>query len=140
VPRREAGAVIACSFSSQKYPFRAPTGHVLLRAFAGGAFGREIFSKSDEEIKERAQKDLGRYLGIRKNPLFCLLSRYPDSMAQYRVGHLEWMEKLRVQVSGHKGLYLAGAPYGGVGIPDCVADAENQAERIYNGCDQIREH
>ena len=37
VPRTERRSVFACTFSSVKYPGRAPEGHVLLRCFVGGA-------------------------------------------------------------------------------------------------------
>src|SRR5207245_333406 len=37
VPRTERRAVFACTFSSVKYPGRAPEGHALLRCFVGGA-------------------------------------------------------------------------------------------------------
>ena len=46
VPAIESRKIIACTFSSLKYPGRAPEGHVLLRAFVGGSlqtgsFGRQ---------------------------------------------------------------------------------------------------
>src|SRR6185436_4051624 len=36
VPFVEKRSVLACTFSSVKFPRRAPDGHVLLRAFVGG--------------------------------------------------------------------------------------------------------
>ena len=38
VPRDEPCRVSACTFSSEKFPERAPEGHVLLRAFVGGGW------------------------------------------------------------------------------------------------------
>ena len=37
VPTKEKGSIIAGSFSSHKYPHRAPAGYTLLRIFVGGA-------------------------------------------------------------------------------------------------------
>src|SRR5438874_322653 len=42
VPRAERRSVLACTFSSVKYPGRAPAGHVLLRCFVGGALNEGI--------------------------------------------------------------------------------------------------
>src|SRR2546430_12534589 len=36
VPRREGKALLAATFSSVKYPGRAPAGHALIRCFMGG--------------------------------------------------------------------------------------------------------
>src|SRR6266705_1460626 len=41
-PHVERRPIIACTFSSVKYPGRAPEGHVLLRVFLGGALGEGV--------------------------------------------------------------------------------------------------
>src|SRR5439155_2851312 len=42
VPRTERRALLACTFSSVKYPGRAPEGHALLRCFVGGALNEHV--------------------------------------------------------------------------------------------------
>ncbi len=131
VPRTEKCALVACSFTSQKYDFRAPEGHVLLRAFIGGAFGREFFKKDEQELINLVESELSGLLGIRGRPLWSLLHRYPDSMVQYGVGHLERIAQMEEELKNFPGLFLTGSSYRGVGIPDCIHDAEMTAEKIF---------
>lgn len=131
VPATEKRAIIACTFSSKKFKNRAPKGHVLLRAFVGGFSGEEYFNREDNELVRAAREDLSSLLGIKKEPLFSLLSRYPKSMVQYEVGHRSLVEKIETECGQYRGLFLEGSAYHGSGIPDCVRDAELCAERIF---------
>jgi oxygen-dependent protoporphyrinogen oxidase len=46
-------------------------------------------------------------------------------MPQYEVGHVERVRAIRTQLPG--GIFVTGSAYAGVGIPDCVRDAEETA-------------
>ena len=131
-PKKEKRAVLACTFVDQKFEGRCPEGMKLLRAFVGGAFGREFFNKEDKDLTEAVEKDLQAILGIQGKPVFSLIRRHPEAMVQYGVGHYDWLEKVRRTVQEFPGLFLTGASYAGVGIPDCVRDAESQAENIFH--------
>ncbi|MBI4353108.1 MAG: protoporphyrinogen oxidase [Candidatus Omnitrophica bacterium] len=133
VPKIEGRSVIACSFSSQKFEGRAPSGSVLLRAFVGGAFGKEVFQKEDKDLAQAVKRDLTELLGIEAEPVFSVLRRWSDSMVQYRVGHADWLSRVEAILGKWKGLFLLGSAYRGVGIPDCVRDAGLQAEKIMEG-------
>ncbi|MDY6951043.1 MAG: protoporphyrinogen oxidase [Thermodesulfobacteriota bacterium] len=130
VPITERRDIIAASFSSVKYEGRAPAGHVLLRAFMGGALQPQIVQQTDEELTRTARRDLDALLGITTPPQLALVSRWPDSMAQYDVGHMERVALMRQRLSRHKGLELAGNGFEGVGIPDCVRAGERAAEDL----------
>jgi oxygen-dependent protoporphyrinogen oxidase len=131
VPASEKKSLIACTFSSQKFPNRAPEGFALLRAFVGGAFGQSYFEMEDGSLIEAARKDLKLFLGIKNDPVFSSLSRYPDSMPQYEVGHAKLVSEIEAELALHQGLFLTGSSYHGTGIPDCVHDAATQAEKIH---------
>ena len=130
-PRTEKKVMLACTFVDQKFENRAPEGKRLFRAFIGGAFGAAFLDKSDDELVQLVQREMRELLGITAKPLFWRLRRYPEAMVQYRVGHLDWLSGVRAETEKHPGLSLAGASYGGVGIPDCIRDAETHAEKIY---------
>lgn len=130
VPASERRSLMACSFSSQKFKSRAPRGHQLLRAFAGGAFGKEFFEKSDEDLKNAVSTDLKNILGIRQEPLFYSVSRHPSGMPQYSVGHSRWIQSIEEVLADKKGLFLTGSSYRGSGIADCVHEAEIQAQKL----------
>jgi oxygen-dependent protoporphyrinogen oxidase len=130
VPRIENRAIIAGSFSSVKYAGRAPEGHVLLRAFVGGALQEELFNLDDAEMEQAVRREFSQLLGVQTAPLFVRLTRYPRSMPQYLVGHLGLVDEVEKRVAGHAGLTLAGSAYRGVGIADCVRGGEAAAEAM----------
>jgi len=130
VPIMEKRNIIAASFSSVKYEGRAPDGYVLLRAFMGGALYPEIMQHNDKALIAAARRDMDDLLGIASPPHFAMVHRWPESMAQYDVGHLQRVGAIRRQLSHHKGLQLAGNGFEGVGIPDCVRAGERAAEEL----------
>jgi oxygen-dependent protoporphyrinogen oxidase len=118
VPRIEKRSLIACTFSSVKFPGRAPDDHVLLRAFTGGDMGTRI------------EADLRELLGINGKPLFTEVKQWERSMPQYEVGHLDRITEIENELERMPGLTIAGNAYRGVGIPDCIRSGETAAEKI----------
>ncbi|MBD3676477.1 MAG: protoporphyrinogen oxidase [Planctomycetaceae bacterium] len=130
IPEIEHRDVIAVSFSSRKFPGRAPDGKVVLRTFVGGAMHSEKMELTDDEMKKVVRRELGDMLGVSGEPDFEEVVRYENSMPQYHVGHLERVASIESQVAELPGLELAGNAYRGVGIPDSIASGEAAAERI----------
>ena len=128
VPRTEGRSILAGTFSSVKYPGRAPEGHVLLRCFFGGALDPCVLTEDDAQLMGRARTELGEALGITAPPVLSRVARWPASMPQYRVGHLARVETVERRVLALPGLHLAGGAYRGVGIADCVRSGEAAAE------------
>jgi oxygen-dependent protoporphyrinogen oxidase len=133
VPRTERRTIIACSFTSVKWPGRVPENKVLLRAFIGGETRPHDYEMTDEQVECLLWEDLNAYLGIKTVPLVSVTSRFPRSMPQYNVGHLQLIERIEAGVANIQGLELAGNAYHGVGIPDCIASGERAAARILTG-------
>lgn len=130
VPSIERRAIIAGTFSSVKYAGRAPEGYVLLRAFVGGSLQAELFDLDDQAMEAAVRKELALLLGIQAAPLFTCIARYPRSMPQYLVGHIQMIDKIEQRVAQYSGLALAGNAYRGVGIADCVRSGEAAAETV----------
>ena len=130
VPDVEERKIIACTFSSVKFPNRAPEGLVLLRAFVAGARQQDLLDVDDEEMFRNVREELNDLMGIEAAPRHIALARYPDAMPQYLVGHGRRMERIESLLERHTGLALAGNAYGGVGLPDCVHSGEQAAERV----------
>jgi protoporphyrinogen/coproporphyrinogen III oxidase len=129
VPRSENKALLAGTFSSVKYPNRAPEGHVLIRAFLGGMLNAAVLAEDDDALVARARGELREALGIVAAPVLTRLHRWPASMPQYRVGHLTRTETIERLAGAVPGLALAGAAFRGVGIADCVRSGEAAAEQ-----------
>ncbi len=130
VPFIEKRSLIACTFSSVKFAGRAPEDYVLLRAFVGGALQPEMFTLPEDEIVHRVQADLGALLGVEQRPLFAEAAKWPGSMPQYHVGHLDRKGRIEKRVAAIAGLALAGNAYSGAGIPDCIRSGEAAADEI----------
>ncbi|HEU4432500.1 MAG TPA: protoporphyrinogen oxidase [Pyrinomonadaceae bacterium] len=130
VPFIEKRSLIACTFSSVKFAERAPEEHVLLRAFAGGALQPDVFALDESELLTRIEADLREFLNIDRKPLFTEIAKWESSMPQYEVGHLDRVQAIENEVSGLRGLALAGNAYRGAGIPDCIRSGESAAESL----------
>jgi len=131
VPRSERRDLLACTFSSVKYPGRAPEGHVLIRGFVGGTLNAAALERDDGEIVDRVRRELREALGITVDPTLSRVWRHPSSMPQYAVGHLTTVETIERRVAAAPGLFLAGGGYRGVGIADCVRSAEAAADAAF---------
>jgi oxygen-dependent protoporphyrinogen oxidase len=128
----ERHRVRACTFTSVKYPGRAPDGAVLLRAYAGGARDPRLLERDDPALAGLAHADLADLLGITAPPLLTRVARHRAVLPQYEVGHLRRVAALEARVAAHPGLALVGAAYRGVGIADSVHAAEAAAARLWD--------
>ncbi len=133
VPHRERRRILATSFSSRKFPERAPAGSVLMRTFVGGAMQPELLELADDELLRLVQAELSDIFGVQGDPEIALVVRYPRAMPQYHVGHLDRVARIEALTARHQGLALAGNAYRGVGIPDAIASGETAAQLIFGG-------
>jgi len=130
VPREEGLRLKACTWASSKFEGRAPKGNVLLRAFYGGAREEGDAALPDEALADLALRELGPILGIRGEPRFLQVDRWPQAHPQYEVGHGERVAAIETARARVPGLYLAGSAYRGVGIPDCIHEARATVQTI----------
>ena len=131
VPSCERRRIIAGSFASFKFEGRAPRGTILIRAFVGGVMQRAMTQLSDDEIIAAVRDEFRALLGVEAVPQFAEIRRWPDSMPQYEVGHLDRVAEIERIVAAIPSFALAGAAYRGVGIPDCVRSGEQAADAIF---------
>ncbi|MGG1517813.1 protoporphyrinogen oxidase [Paenibacillus oryzisoli] len=132
VPRQEGLLLTACTWTSSKWRHTAPPGKVLIRAYVGHWGDQSHQYLTDRELVQRVQKDLFAILGERAVSQFTEVTRHPSAMSQYLVGHTARLkdleEELRVR---YPHLIVAGRSYRGVGIPDCIAQGAESAERLF---------
>ena len=120
VPTSEKNGIIAGSFSSYKYPTRAPEKTTLLRVFVGGARAPETVDLPEDELVRRVGDEMKTLLEIKGEPILVDVARFPNAMPQYYLGRLAWREKLRQALEQTPTLALAGNALDGVGLPACV--------------------
>jgi oxygen-dependent protoporphyrinogen oxidase len=129
VPAPAGLTVAACTFSSVKYPERAPGGHVLLRAF----LGHDGTTADDATLVQAVRRDVRQTLGIVAEPVLTRVHRHASAMPRYTVGHLAKIDAIDARVERLHGLALAGSGYRGSGVADCVRSGEMAAERVVIG-------
>jgi oxygen-dependent protoporphyrinogen oxidase len=129
VPRKERRQMVACTYVGTKFSHRVPDDGLLLRCFLGGAGNAAILHQSDESILSALLGEVRHLTGVAAQPLFSTISRWPDSMAQYTVGHLDRVKAIEQQLSRVPSLHLAGNAFHGIGIPDCVRSGKLAAEK-----------
>ncbi|MBN2204458.1 MAG: protoporphyrinogen oxidase [Thermoleophilia bacterium] len=129
VPRAEGRSVMATTWSSSKFPGRAPEGHVLLRSFLGRAGLEAAAQLDDAEMATLVRRELRDVLGIAAEPEFIEIFRWPRGMPQYRVGHKALVDGIEGELAAVPGVELAGGAYHGIGIGDCLREGAAAAER-----------
>jgi len=132
IPRREGRKALACTWTSTKFPHRAPDGYALIRVFVGRA-GQDI-PWNENELLELAKEELQLTLGITAEPLLSRVFMWDKAMPQYNLGHPEILNRIDAALENYPGLALAGNGYRGIGIPDCIHSGELAVEKITRDC------
>ena len=130
IPRREQRHLIAATWTSLKWPHRAPSDQLLVRCYVGGVGREDILQRDDQVLVATVREELASICGIKAEPIYTEVNRWWKAMPQYTIGHLDRLTQLDVALSRYPGLVLTGAAYRGVGIPDCIRDGAEAAERV----------
>lgn len=128
IPRSERRRINAVTWSSTKFDHRAPAGYALLRVFFGGSRSPEMMDRGDAEVLAVARSELRDLMGIDAEPVFHRITRWHRSNPQYDVGHLERVDAIEAALP--PGLCVTGAAYRGIGVPDCIKQAEQSARQV----------
>lgn len=130
IPRREGRKALACTWTSTKFPHRAPEGYALVRVFVGRA-GQEADLLWDEaSLQAIAQNEVRQTMGITSEPVLTRIFLWEKAMPQYNIGHPARLERIEAVLDRYPGLASAGNGYQGIGIPDCIHSGELAAEKV----------
>jgi protoporphyrinogen/coproporphyrinogen III oxidase len=137
VPAAEGGGISACTWSSEKWPGRAPDDALLVRLSVRGE--DTWTNQPDDALVAAARADVERTLGLSGEPLLVRVARWAGTMPRYTVGHLERLAGIEAAMTAWPAAVLAGASYRGVGLPDCIAQGQAAAARLAERLDGISE-
>jgi oxygen-dependent protoporphyrinogen oxidase len=138
IPRSEKRKIMASTWTSVKFDYRAPEDHVLLRVFVGGANQEQLVSLDDDEMLRMIQEELKEIMDVEGDPILTKIYRWEKSMPQYLVGHLEKVARMEERTNLQPGLFLTGCAYKGIGISDSVHDAEIIADKAVEYLKQFK--
>lgn len=130
VPRVEQRHLLAATWTSRKWARRAPSSRVLVRCYLGGAGREAVLERDDASVVTLVREELGRMAGIGAEPTYTTVQRWWRGMPQYHLGHEDRLRLIDAALAGHPGLFVTGAAYRGIGIPDCVRDGTDTANKL----------
>jgi oxygen-dependent protoporphyrinogen oxidase len=128
LPSRAPFTISAATWWSLKWPHAAPQDRFVVRAFVGRAGHHPAIDLPDAELVGRALDDLRSMITLRADPVLTEVTRWPDALPQYEVGHLDIVRDIETALPPT--LAVAGADLRGSGIPDCHDQGVAAATRI----------
>jgi oxygen-dependent protoporphyrinogen oxidase len=123
-------AAKAFTFSARKWTHVGEAEHVLVRGSVGRHGEAATLQVEDAELIRRVRADLAELTGITVSPVDSVVSRWGGGLPQYGVGHLDLVDEIERAVADIPGLAVAGATLHGVGVPACIATADQAAAKI----------
>jgi protoporphyrinogen/coproporphyrinogen III oxidase len=127
VPRGKA-PMTASTWLSSKWPSEAFGTRAVLRAYVGAVGEEDILEADDADIVAAVARFHAAALPLPAEPEESVVVRWPRSMPQYELGHLDRVRQIRKLLP--TGIFVTGQAYDGVGIPDCVRAAGATAEAV----------
>jgi len=122
--------ILGVLWDSSIFADRAPADKKSLRVMIGGQRNPDLALKSDEELKQIAIQGVKETMGVEELPDITYVKRWERGIPNYRLGHLERMNKLFKKLKKHDGLYLSSNAYFGVGLNDCVKNSKEVAKEV----------
>lgn len=135
VPTSEGRAVTAGAWYSVKWPHSDPgDGSLVVRCFAGRAHDDPVLNVDavgDDALAERMTREVGDIVGAVAAPSEVHLTRWREALPQYEVGHNQRVAAIeRFLEADLPRVLVAGAGYRGSGLPDCITQAHDIAQRL----------
>ncbi|OGQ54234.1 MAG: protoporphyrinogen oxidase, partial [Deltaproteobacteria bacterium RIFCSPLOWO2_02_FULL_53_8] len=129
VPKVEGRRIMAATWTSVKFNYRAPDDSILMRCFVGGSKNAELVSLNDADMIAMVRQELKDIMGVDAEPVLARVFRWMNSMPQYTIGHEDRIAAIEEDAARHPGFFLAGSAYHGIGISDSVRWSEVVAKK-----------
>ncbi len=130
VPLIEQRNMIAVSFSSIKFPGRAPAEQELVRVFVGGACQSELLDHDDAALEQLVMHELQNVLGMTGQPLCTHVSRWMHLTPQYELGHAQRLQAIQSHLDSMPAVAITGNAFHGIGIPQCIRQAQQNTDLV----------
>jgi oxygen-dependent protoporphyrinogen oxidase len=129
VPRGEDEALLGTLYCHDIFPGQAPDGTLFLRAMVGGARSPDVVGLDDDLLLDRVRASLAQVFEADPEPDRVWIVRWEQGISQYTVGHLDRVAA--AEMAARKAdIELAGSPYRGVSVNDCIKQARAAASRL----------
>jgi oxygen-dependent protoporphyrinogen oxidase len=129
IPGVESMGALGTLFCHDIFAVHAPTGGLFLRTMLGGARDPAVLELDDDALVERTRAVLSTVLGSDPDPDHAWVVRWSEGISQYTVGHLDRVRRAEAAAAA-VGVELAGSPYRGVSVNDCIRSSRAAAGRL----------
>lgn len=130
--------LVSASWLSSKWPYRAPDHVVLIRAAFKPMAALSPNHPPDGTLIAWADDELRACLDIKAPPIAARVYRRLQAVPQLTVGHLDRMAAIDDRLCRLPGVFVSAAGFRGVGIADCVTDAQAVARVAADWIDRTR--
>ena len=123
----------ACTWTSRKWGHTSKSGNLLVRLFYKSSHPSfaSLKEMSEEDLLKIALEDIHKSLGIQNEPAAYDVTNWTDQMPNYLISHPKSVQSLESKLAtDYPGIILAGCSYYGVGIPDCIQNGIDTANKI----------
>ena len=129
-PRGQGLRTLGSIWNTSLFPHRAPDGFVLTNNFVGGETDREAVQLRDDELTSIVHRDLQTVLGITGEPHRLPVTRWPQAIPQYNLGHAARVATIEAALAKRPGLRLAGNYLRGIALGDLIRQGKELAASI----------
>jgi protoporphyrinogen/coproporphyrinogen III oxidase len=126
VQRDSGSAIDAVLFTGFKMPARVSENLTAIRVFFG-ANNPRLLTLPENKLLEVVQSELKTMFRLEAAPLAHHAFRWPQGFPLLEVGHIDRVDRAE-RLMPH-GVFLAGASYRGLGVPDCVRQGQEAAQK-----------
>lgn len=130
MPRVEHRSVLGMLFSSTLFEDRAPSGHIALTAYVGGARQPELAQLAPEAMTALVHDEVRSLLGARGAPVFTRVRYWRCGLPQPAVDHAQRVGRLRAPEETLPGLFITGNYLNGISTAACIDAALAVAQRV----------
>lgn len=126
----EGRSVNGVQFSSTMFPNRAPTGHVAVSAYVGGARQPELATRTVEELTALVRSELADLIGAHGQPVVARVRHWPRGIPQYGLGHAARVSAIEGLSERQPGLFVTGNFLVGPSVSACLSSAAGVASSV----------
>ncbi len=130
MPEVEHRRVLGTLFSSTLFPGRAPAGHVALTTFIGGTRWPTLTQLDDTGLRHLVGEELGSLLGVRGEPVYCDVRRWPRAIPQYTLGYGRFKKLFAKVEAAAPGLHFGGNARDGISLANCIESGRRLAQAV----------
>ncbi len=134
----EGRSVNGVQFCSTMFPNRAPTDHVAVSAYIGGARHPDLATRSAEDLTALVRSELADLIGARGEPIVDHVRHWPRGIPQYGLGHAARVSAIESLNSRQPGLFVTGNFFTGPSVSACLESAGSAASNVGGFLSRLR--